>query len=628
MTGSRAKRLARLGVFWIALAATLPAAGALPLPDNQTVRYELEEERLGSFLRRFLSDQGFEPRLSQQVENDQRTLSGVRAGSPAEILESILETNGLAAYVAAGQVHIVDRNEVVSRYVQVDPDRLPRFRAAIDDVLGEHDVNEVRASSDGLVRVTGVPVFVDEVAQLAAVLRTRERDVAMTFRFFDLDNAFASDRSFRAGDREVTLPGVATVLQRLVGGGASTIMTSAGGSRATAASRPSLRGEGLSRREGASADLGEAIARIERSEERPREETRRVPAAGGEGPVIVAAPHGNGIIVRDVAERMPLYEDLVGSLDVEPTVIEIQATIININIDRLERLGIEFRGADNDFEAAFSDSETKPSFLDALGADDVALLPQISGFQIGAIIGGGENRLITRINALEEEGAASIVSRPTILTLNGLEASVESSQQIFVPVEGAFEVDLFDVFAGTVMRVTPQVNDAGDRIRLFITIEDGSVELTLPEGSTEGRRVPTVTRNSVTTQGLINEGQSLLLGGLIEERATTNERKVPVLGDIPVVGRLFRSTNESEDRIERLFLIRPRVVDPDAIMAAGGPALPSASADALDQFNGTELEQSPAPEEADSARGSGDVADDAARRAVPSSGRPRAGSRP
>ncbi len=143
--------------------------------------------------------------------------------------------------------------------------------------------------------------------------------------------------------------------------------------------------------------------------------------------------------------------------------------------------------------------------------------------------------------------------------MNDLDAVIESGQALYVPVEGAFDSDLFKVQSGTVLRVTPHViqNEFETEIRLLINVEDGTVDITSDEN---GNSVPMSTRNSVITQAIVQSGTSLLLGGLVREQASTVVQKVPLLGDIPLVGRLFRNNVDENQRTERMYLISPRII--------------------------------------------------------------------
>jgi type III secretion protein C len=201
-------------------------------------------------------------------------------------------------------------------------------------------------------------------------------------------------------------------------------------------------------------------------------------------------------------------------------------------------------------------------FLRALGLDSIDALPEKNpGLQIGGII-GDSYKFIARINALADEGVTNVVSRPQVITLNDTEAVMENTRTLYVPVNGAYEVDLFNVVAGTILRVTPHlVNEDGHmRIRLLVSIEDGDVQISATSTSGAVVNYPTVTRAAINTQAIINENESLLLGGLVRNLSGTDVDKIPVLGDIPVLGALFRREQKQHERTERLFLISPRLV--------------------------------------------------------------------
>jgi type III secretion protein C len=149
-----------------------------------------------------------------------------------------------------------------------------------------------------------------------------------------------------------------------------------------------------------------------------------------------------------------------------------------------------------------------------------------------------------------------VVSRPQVLTLSNLEAVLATDQSFFVRVAGREEVDLFDVSVGTSLRVVPSV--AGDasapQIRLRVAIEDGSLsDQTVDD-------IPIIDRATLNTQAVIHDGQSLLLGGLVRDEMIKDTTKVPLLGDVPGIGRLFRREQEVKASQERLFLISPRIV--------------------------------------------------------------------
>jgi type III secretion protein C len=191
----------------------------------------------------------------------------------------------------------------------------------------------------------------------------------------------------------------------------------------------------------------------------------------------------------------------------------------------------------------------------------------VSTFGAGGIASavlGSAGQFLARIRALQTEGVARVVSSPQVVTLSNVEAVFDNSSTYYVRVAGREEVDLFNVTAGTRLRVTPHVfregqhGEGAPRIKLLVQIEDGGLS-----GQTVDQ-LPIVERSGINTQALISEGESLLIGGMVRDSATAGVDKVPVLGDIPVLGNLFKTQRKGGQRIERMFLITPRLASSKA----------------------------------------------------------------
>ena len=142
------------------------------------------------------------------------------------------------------------------------------------------------------------------------------------------------------------------------------------------------------------------------------------------------------------------------------------------------------------------------------------------------------------------------------MTLANVEAVFDRTRTFYVKVAGREEVDLFNVTAGTVLRVNPHVFRDHDqtRIRMLVNIEDGSISPT-----SQVQNIPLVDKSSVSTQAIVADGQSLLLGGMTIDEDLDNEYKIPLLGDIPLLGNLFKVKSRQRGHTERLFLITPRL---------------------------------------------------------------------
>jgi len=125
--------------------------------------------------------------------------------------------------------------------------------------------------------------------------------------------------------------------------------------------------------------------------------------------------------------------------------------------------------------------------------------------------------------------------------------------------------------------VSPHVfkEDEEVRIKLLVQIEDGEIEQTLV------KEIPRVRRSSINTQALIGAGESLLIGGMVKVATNEGVTKVPLLGDIPVLGNLFKSRNDRNEHTERLFLISPRLIPARRPVSGDAPIGPQRPGNAI-----------------------------------------------
>jgi type III secretion protein C len=288
----------------------------------------------------------------------------------------------------------------------------------------------------------------------------------------------------------------------------------------------------------------------------------------GTGDVRISVdPRLNAIIVRDSAERMSHYQTLIDALDVEPQMVEIEASIIDISTDKLKEMGVDWRGIKGNEE-----------FLVG-SADGLSPAGVVTGGGEGGILSfvtGNSYQFIGKIEALEKDGAAQIVSQPQVVTLSNVEAAFDNSSTFFVRVQCDEEVDLYDVSVGTSLRVTPHVfKDNGEvKIKLLVRINDGSQQ------AQQVDNIPVVSHSTINTQAIIQANESVLVGGLVREVSSESENRVPILGSIPLLGRLFRSEREHKERVERMFLITPRLINSSRLSSASS-----------DKFEGVRLVQ-------------------------------------
>jgi type III secretion protein C len=279
----------------------------------------------------------------------------------------------------------------------------------------------------------------------------------------------------------------------------------------------------------------------------------------------------NAVIVQGRAYRMREYEALIQRLDQRPVLVELQAMIIDVSEDNARSLGIDWSVQGNRGQL----SVTSPGGGPPQTGGGQGLLGN-GTYTIGTLVADAGRQLMLRINAMQGEGKARVVSKPSVLGVANRPAVMKEKRVATVRVAGNLDAKLYQIEAGTLLQVTPQVVSAGgvNQIKLSLYIEDGNFEASSVD------QVPVLKKTEIRTEAHVREGESLLIGGLMVEASTDQQSGVPLLKDVPLVGGLFRWSGSRATRTERLFLITPKLVGGSAALppspAPGGDLDPGA----------------------------------------------------
>ncbi len=593
---SRLARFARCATVAALFAATAAQAG--PMPNAlRNVSITAREQPIALFLQSLMGQIDVPVSVSPTLVSN---VNGTFTGSAEKVLGVVSRTYNLITYYDGAVLHVVPAGEVQTKTYAVTPKLADKvLRDAFDLNLPDMR-NSLRNTGDGKLVAVGTKRFLEQIDELARAGLTQAQAAAappapgmLDFRIFYLKYAWAQDTTVTVANRAVVVPGVASILRSLVGARNSSTHTVEQVLRPT---QPGLRGQGLAgqgvsqqqqngqpatdSRGKSGVDLLVAALSNTAQPAGKEEQAAQQLAFDPRQVSIEVEPRLNAIIVRDAPERLPRYEQLIAALDVEPQSLEIEATIIDVNTDRASELGINWRWNNG--------AGTK-------GVEFGGTVPTTGAGGVASVVLGSLSQFFARIRALQQEGAARVVSSPQVVTLSNVEAVFDNTSTFFVRVAGREQVDLFNVSAGTSLRVMPHVfKDKGDaRIKLMVNVEDGNLT-----GRTVDQ-IPIIERSTINTQALINEGESLLIGGMVRESTSQNTDKVPGLGDIPVIGNAFKNKTSSAQRIERMFLITPRLagVRPDATSAGlrnanGNAPAPTAPA----QGGNVQVNAAPAPQ--------------------------------
>jgi type II secretory pathway component GspD/PulD (secretin) len=258
----------------------------------------------------------------------------------------------------------------------------------------------------------------------------------------------------------------------------------------------------------------------------------------GRGGKVSVLPTRRMIVVEDTAEGVKRIEALLREIDTQPQQIMIEAKILEITLDQNENFGIEWN-------KVFSGDG-----VNRIGT--AGLVPRTGQ---GLVFNFVNNNVDLYLNALSNKGRVRTLATPKLLTLENQEASTNIGDKlgyrVTTTINNVTSETIQFLETGVILRVTPSVDSDG-RIALRVRPEVSS-------GSLLGG-IPSKKTTEVNTQLVAENGQSILIGGLIKASAGLRRTGVPILGEVPGLGRLFSNSEETGSSTETIVLITPRIV--------------------------------------------------------------------
>ncbi|WP_420825772.1 type III secretion system outer membrane ring subunit SctC [Pseudomonas typographi] len=455
-----------------------------------------------------------------------RTVTGNFALSePQKTLERISRQMGLIWYSDGQSIYLYEAAEAKRAVISLNTITVAKLESFLRR-SGLLDARyPLRTDGQRTLYVAGPPIYVDLVSQAAAFMDSQSADLQLgqqRIGVIQLRNTFVGDRQYEMREEKILVPGMATVIEQLLSGEQRGVDVQvnrvAGGERPL--SMPPFPGENAPDA-GATATTARAMARD----------------LGAGNIRIVAYPDTNSLLVKGLPEQVRFIENLVAALDESKRHVELSVWIVDLLQDDLNQLGVNWQGG----------VRVGSQFEVSLNRGSVSTQDAVS--------------FLAAVSALEQQDRARVVSRPVVLTQENVPAIFDNNRTFYAPLVGERAVDLQQVTYGTLVSVLPRIGAAND-IEMVLNIEDGS-EVDNPRSNQDDQDanlLPTVGRTRISTVARVPHGKSLLVGGFTRDETSQQTRRIPVLGHIPFVGRLFSYKQTHRANTARVFLIQPREI--------------------------------------------------------------------
>ena len=267
--------------------------------------------------------------------------------------------------------------------------------------------------------------------------------------------------------------------------------------------------------------------------------------------VVTSDPRTNTIIIKDSSEGIQNIRALIDKIDIPVKQVMIEARIVNANENFSKEIGVKWGSTKGSSTNPFSTKTGSPTNLavnlgSAAGAS--------AAFQIG-LLSISDMLLDLTLSAMQTERRGEVISAPKILTADKQKAKISSGKQIpyqEASASGATSVSFKE--ASLTLEATPNITPDG-KISLQLSIKNGDTTSEYVAG------VPVIRQDSIDTNVVLEDGQTVVLGGVFRNSISNGQNKVPFLGSIPGVGRLFKYDNKLNEKQELLIFITPRLVN-------------------------------------------------------------------
>lgn len=461
----------------------------------------------------------------------------------SKLLDGFASQYGFNWFIYSGVLYITSQKQI-TKSIEVSSEDLFNLKSNLEQVgILNKKFGFTVLSSENKVIVSGP---IDYVNLLLNQIRDLNiSPVNQQFAVFRLKYASATDIQLNFNNQQITIPGVATILQGML----QNNQFSKGNNKLTDQVTEPIRNQ-LNQ---AKKDLNSSATLSSNTD------TNR---AAVSNPVIQADNRLNTIIIRDKVSNLQIYKQLIELLDVPSPLIQVEVLIIHLDQQKIGQDGISWWASDLGEGAGYGMSNLAAGAANGLTNNLAFYYGQVNP---GQLLVNNIGSFVTSLQFLEKNDVAQTVGKPSVATTDNLPAIINVTENLYINAGGpgsgantnsAYNYNYTGAQITQSLQITPHViyDGSSKKIKLTIALEDGGIN------QDNNTVIPNTVQSVINSQAVIDDGQSLLLAGYTRNEEVKEETKVPGLGDIPVIGWFFKSSSMVNHKVTTLYLVTPKVI--------------------------------------------------------------------
>ncbi|MCT2387397.1 type III secretion system outer membrane ring subunit SctC [Erwinia pyrifoliae] len=453
---------------------------------------------------------------------------------PRKLLAKLAARTGLIWYDDGSSIYVYDVNEIKNSVIRLSYATFDRLVA----YLKTSELYDVRFplrsdGQSGSFYVSGPPVYVELITAAAKYIDSsysRPGTGEATVRVIKLKNSFVNDRNYTQRDTPLTIPGVASVLNKLLNN-SGRLSVLRGARISVDEENQNVNDSATSKRRGDFKSFMPDFYNEEVEADNHGSDT-----ASNDSVNIVAYSDTNSLLVMGTERQVSFVEDIIQAIDIAKRQIQLSLWIIDISKEDINELGVQWSGSAK------------------IGSTGVI-------FGTSSLTPESSINFLADVSALVESGSAQVISRPEILTQENVPALFDNNSSFYAKLVGERNSSLEKITYGTMISVLPRLAEHQQEIEMILNIHDGNVPRDASGASAHVDSMPVISNTQISTEARVPLGYSLLVGGYSRNQDEYHNIGIPLLRDIPYLGKIFDYSYTSQTKMVRLFLIHPELLE-------------------------------------------------------------------